>query len=299
MSPKFAFVELYFNSDDRPLSADDYQGVYLLVESIKNSKNRLDLDQLTAVDTTLPAITGGYILKFELDVAEEPTLSCRSTTSQGRCWVDLEVSDPKAINIEQRSYITDYVQAFNEALFGANFTDPDLGYAAYIDVDSFVNYFVLQEFTRNLDAYIRSMYFHKVRDGKLFMGPLWDYNLIGGIGCCGNDPIAGWQYAIARNGDANGWFQRLIEDPVFLSKVVTRYRALRNTVLSDVAIDQRILALTAPLGNAATRHFAQWPILAQAQLTYFTTSRSGTWQAQVADFSNWLHQRAAWLDTQW
>lgn len=298
MAPKFAFAEVYMNTDSRPLSADDYQGVYLLVESVKNAKNRLDLKQLSEADTTIPTITGGYIFKFELDVAAPPTLSCSATRGL-TCWKDLEVSDPAPLNSEQQTWLTAHVQQFHNNLFSAAYADPTSGYAQYIDVDSYVNYLILQELTRNLDAYIRSMYHYKDRDGKIFIGPLWDYNLMGGIGCCGNDPIEGWQYEVPRNGEANGWLQRLNTDPAFRAKVSARYRTLRAGVLSDAAIDERIANLTAPLTNAASRHFDRWPILTQETITYFTTKTDPTWQGQVASFSDWLHQRAAWLDTQW
>jgi len=298
LAPKFAFVELYLNTDNRPLDEDDYQGVYLLVESIKNSKNRLDLAQLREGDTDASQLSGGYILKFELDVAEAPTIPC-AASRDSVCWLDLEVADPKLPNPEQLAWIGGHVQEFHDALFSDTFTDPGLGYASFIERESFVNYFILQEFTRNLDAYIRSMYLFKDRDQPLTLGPLWDYNLMGGIGCCGNDPIEGWQYEVARNGDANGWFQRLVQDQSFLTRVSARYRELRQGPLSDAAIDQRIAALTAPLAQAASRHFARWPILTQAEITYFLTSPAPTWEEQVSSLSNWLHRRAAWLDTQW
>ena len=88
-APRFAFVELYLNLDGGALTADDYQGVYLVVETIKNSKNRLDLKQLDPDDITLPKITGGYIFKFEWMAAEEPILEC--TGPDETCWHYLEV----------------------------------------------------------------------------------------------------------------------------------------------------------------------------------------------------------------
>jgi hypothetical protein len=92
-APRAAFVELYVNSAGRPLDAGDYQGVYLLVETIKNQKDRLDLRQLGQRDTTLPAIAGGYIFTFEwlvTDIGQK--LACPGR--EARCWNWLEVSDP-------------------------------------------------------------------------------------------------------------------------------------------------------------------------------------------------------------
>ena len=91
-TPRYRFVELYLNVDAAPLAAADYQGVYMLVETIKNSKDRLDLKQLDEDDTTLPKITGGYLVKFEWLAAEEPTLTC--TGPAATCWNYLEVAAP-------------------------------------------------------------------------------------------------------------------------------------------------------------------------------------------------------------
>ncbi|MGC4090904.1 MAG: CotH kinase family protein [Polyangiaceae bacterium] len=297
-APRFAFAEVYLNTDNSPLEARDYNGVYLLVETIKNQKDRLNLQQLKATDTALPAIAGGYILKFELDVAEQPILTCQRSSGV-TCWQDLEVYDPEPLIASQQAYITSYIQSFHNNLFGSGFADPNTGYASIIDVDSFVNYMVFNELTRNLDAYIRSFYLYKDRDGKLFVGPMWDYNLMAGIGCCGNFAIEGFQYQVARNGEANGWHKRLMTDPVFASRVKNRYHELRAGILSDAALIGRIDGLAAPLQAAAQRHFQKWPILTTTTITFFTTSNANSYAGQLTHMKNWLTQRGAWLDANW
>jgi hypothetical protein len=133
------------NTDDRPLEQDDYQGVYLLVESIKNSKNRLDLKQLTVQDTTPDTLSGGYILKFELDVAEQPTVPCQSANRNVPCWIDLELHDPKSPNPEQLAWITSHVQAFHNTLFGSNYAD------AMAHLEPTQHHLFFDEYGRQLD----------------------------------------------------------------------------------------------------------------------------------------------------
>ena len=141
-APRYAFVELYLNVEERPLSEDDYMGVYLVVETIKNAKNRLDLHQLREDDLTLPDITGGYIIRFEWRVerSDETLLEC---TGSNNCWGDLYLYDPNyypdATPSSQLEYITQYLQEFQDVLHSASFADPTSGYASYIDVDSFVD----------------------------------------------------------------------------------------------------------------------------------------------------------------
>jgi hypothetical protein len=174
-APRFAFAEFYLNVAARPLATGDYLGVYLLVESLKNHKDRLNIKQLEPEDIALPAVSGGYIFKFELLAAEPPLLTCTGTTST--CWKDMELVDPEPVQPAQQTYITQYVQTFHDALNGASYTDPATGYAAYINPATFVDQLIIHELSRNLDAYVRSQYFYKDRDAKLSAGPLWDYDL--------------------------------------------------------------------------------------------------------------------------
>src|SRR5262249_47603572 len=136
------------------------------------------LAKLKDDDLTEPEITGGYVLQFNAGAAEPPTLPCTpSGGAQNTCWQDLEVVDPTDLQPQQLAWITNYVQQFHDALHGANPSDPQTGYPAYIDVDSFVNRVIANELALEGDEYIRSTHFYKDKGGKLVAGPLWDYDL--------------------------------------------------------------------------------------------------------------------------
>lgn len=309
MAPRLRFIELYVNLEDRPLQKDDYQGVYQLVETIKNQKDRLDLRQLDDQDTSLPTISGGYIFKFEWRAAEEPLLACPSGTAN--CWRDLEIVSPNPINQPQRDFLTQYLVSFNEALHSAQSADASSGYPFYIDVPSFVDHVILNEFTRNMDAFVRSQYFHKDREGKLLAGPLWDFDLIAGVGMTAggfggvsfaNTAAEGWQYeanASRLNGATSDWFPQLIVEPAFAAQLSTRWRELRAGELSDAGIDARVDAAAKGLSNAAQRNFAKWNILTRQTVTPFATPTEASWEGQLSYMKTWLKARAAWFDTQW
>lgn len=321
VAPRVSLAEVYLNFEARPLAETDYVGVYQVVETIKNQKNRLDLKQLKEEDTALPAIRGGYIFKFEWLAAEEPILVCPGAAAT--CWNDLEVVDPDPLGVEQNAYLTQHLGAFNDVLHSASIADPTTGIESYLDVPSFVNHVIVNEITRNMDGYIRSQYFHKDRDGKIVAGPLWDFDLTMGVGgYFENTNIEGWQYerTIDRQ-NSSDWFRVLMAEPTFAAAVATRYRELRQTLLSDVQIDARIAELTAGLGSAAERNFTRWPNLAAACVPEtaagpgpigpgagpcplgsgpsFQTSTAATWEGQVQAMRDWLVQRMAWLDTVW
>lgn len=296
-APRFAFAEVYLNVDAQPVGADDYQGVYLITETIKNSKNRLDLKQLHEDDVTLPKITGGYIFKFEWMAAEEPILECRGPDAT--CWHYLEVADPDPLQPAQETWLTNHLQQFHDLLRSPGFADPVTGYPAWIDIRSFVDRLIIAELTREMDSYVRSAYFHKDRDGKIVAGPLWDFDLSFGVGgYFNNTQIAGWQYEQTRQPVANDWFNRLITDPAFVAAVRSRWQELRRGVLSDTQLAARITALAAPLPNAAQRNFQKWPNLTTQRIGPFVTPTAATWSGQVEVMRNWMLQRAAWLDTQ-
>jgi hypothetical protein len=299
-APRFAFVELYLNYDGGPLRAEHYQGIYLVVETIKNSPGRLDLAQLHEDDTVPEELSGGYIFKFDLAVAEEPIIECQGSPpagggfgmdSGGTCWSDLEVVDPNPLNEGQETWLQGYVQSLHDSLH----QEPLGSWADYADAPSFVDNFIVQEFSRNMDAYIRSAYFHKHRDGKLLAGPLWDYNLTFDVGgSFNNRALEGWQYA--ERGGSNDWFHLLAEDEAFMAQVRTRYRALRQGLLSDSAIDERIDDLSAPLAAAAERDFERWPI-DEVRSSFFSFPDATSWQGQLDAMRTWIPARLAWMDS--
>jgi hypothetical protein len=300
-APRFAFAELYLNVSLRPLGANDYRGVYIVVETVKDGKDRLKLKKLKPEDLTFPAIDGGYIFKFDLGVAVPPLLTC--TGAPGPCWKDLELVAPQSPQAAQEAYVTKYIQAFHDTLNGTDYTDRSIGYAMYINPATFVDQIIIAELTRNMDAYVRSQYFYKDRGAKISAGPLWDYDLTFDVGgALDNRNVDGWQYeqSAERPGVDNTWFQRLLTAPAFAAQVVARWQSLRQGLLSDAQVDARIDMLTAPLANAAARNFARWPILtSNPHVDQFESPTERTWQGQVEHMRAWIKARMAWIDTQW
>jgi hypothetical protein len=313
LAPRLQYVEVYINTANRPVADTDYQGIYWLTETIENSPVRFNLKQLEEKDTTAPTISGGYIFKFDQAAAEEPKLACTGSNpisggiggtgtggARGTCWVDLEVVDPEPLGPEQKAWLTQYIQEFHNSLH----TTPIGSYANWIDVPSFVDNLIINELSRNVDAYVRSSYYHKDRDGKLKGGPLWDYNFslaVGGMGTVAPAPaMNGFQYQGTRN--VNNWYPKLTSDPAFMNMVKARYQALRGNLLSDASIQSRIDALIVPLTpTVVARDYAKWPVT-----TVLPNGRNGivygpsvaTWDGQVKAMRDFLTARLAWMDTQ-
>jgi hypothetical protein len=311
-APRTKYVEVYINYANRPVQASDYQGIYWLSETLKINNHRLALAKLAETDVAAPAVTGGYMFKFDFAAtdATAPKLTCTGSepivpanaagtrpASGGNCWIDCEVSDPEPLPAAaQLTWLNQYVQSLHDALH----TTPIGNYGQYIDVASFVDLMIVTELTRNLDAYIRSAYYHKDRDGKLKGGPLWDYNFAYGIGVAANlDPRGGMQYMVGR--DVNHWFPKLMADPAFKTQAVTRYKALRQNLLSQASIDARITMLTAPLqADAVARDYAKWPVASVFSGAGIAVMgpRDATFEGQIAAFRTFVTNRLAYMDTQ-
>ncbi len=171
-APHTRFIELFLKTGNGDVSMDDYVGVYVLMEKIKIAPGRVDIAELDSDDNAQPEITGGYIVKKDKFDGGDVTFN----TSRGQ---NLIYDDPIGTDMTQaqRNWIRDFFNAFEMTLYGANYRDPIEGYAAFIDVGSFIDNHILVETAKNIDGFRLSTYMFKDRNGKLNMGPIWDYNL--------------------------------------------------------------------------------------------------------------------------
>lgn len=272
------YVEVFFRQDNAtgPLRYTDYRGVYVLTERIKRHKNRVDIDRLKPCDgvfTNNPAvddvgvISGGYIFRKDKDPQDNPFVSSRG--------VPFQIVEPDPPSTAQRDYLRDYVNRFEAALYGANFTDPATGYAKYIDPKTFIDNHLWVEITKQIDGYRLSTYYTKDRAERIKAFPIWDYNLSQGNANYleGQNP-RGWYYTQVGGADYH-WYPRLFQDPKFLRAYWDRYWQLRRGIFSNEAIIARIDAYVNQLSDGqpsavitndsyptvdvpASRHHSRW-----------------------------------------
>jgi hypothetical protein len=301
--PQLKFAEVYLNQDEGPLEAEDYQGVYAITESIKNKKGRVDLKQLRPEDTDEADLSGGYIFKFDGGALREdegeieiPCISEGADDEEDTCFTDLELTDPKSPNDEQLAWIQGYVQELHDALHAEPLGD----YQSWLDLPSFVEQILLNEFTKGGDIYTRSVYMHKDRDGLIKAGPVWDYNFT--MGNLTSDPET-WQIDSGFAG-SNDWFRILFVQPEFRVAAAARWVELRQGLLSDAQIIARIDAVSAPLINAGPRDIERWPV-GEGGFNFpggggddDDEEEPETWEGQIDVLKQWTIDRAAWIDVQ-
>jgi hypothetical protein len=274
-SPRSAFVEVYLNNR--------YDGVYQLVENIKVTKDRVNIDELAETDVGADVITGGYLL--EVDFREDGHTMHSSIDD-----LPIVFQSPEEPVPAQQAYIEGYINELETVLHSTGFADPATGYAAYIDVDSFVRWYLVNELFRNVDANMwSSCWMYKPRGGKLFMGPLWDFDLAAGNANY-SDAFKpdGWHI---RNAP---WFSRLFEDPAFVARVKVAWNEMKADGLP--VMFQAITARSAILQQPQLNNFQRWPILE----TYVWPNYRipGSYAGEIEYLNVWLTARVAWMDLQ-
>ena len=217
-TPRCRSVELVLNGR--------HQGNYLLIEQVRVDKDRVPITEMTQEDNDGEAVTGGYLL--ELDFHYDNEFQWTDPHGHGNQYpfeqsipFGIKYPDPGELTQPQLEYIRGYIHAAAEALYGADFKDPEKGYAAYLDVDSFVDYWLVFEIMGNHELQNPgSVFFHKDRGGKLKAGPCWDFDW--GVLSYKTSPQA-------RTGLLNRhaiWYEALFDDPAFQEKVRARFQEL-------------------------------------------------------------------------
>lgn len=295
---------------------DEYKGVYVLLEKIKRDAFRVDISNLKVEDNEGEELSGGYILKIDKTVGEDPnnpgagnyndtisfTSDYRSEMGNKEHHFIYDTPKSEEITSAQKAYIQDYVHAFEDALKSDTFTDELSGYRNYIDVDSFVDYFVMGELGRNVDGYRLSTYLVKNKNEKLAMGPMWDLNLaFGNADYCDGGDVTGWAYQFnascpSDNNPVPFWWGRLLEDPYFSNKVKARWQSLRLGSLADDALETKIDGFATQLEDSGSvdLNFDTWDIL--GRYLWPNAYVGDTYAEEVLYLKNWLKQRTEWLD---
>ena len=287
------YVELMVNGD--------YRGIYVLMERIKRDKDRVDIAKLRPEDISGDELTGGYI--FRIDKGEHPGWTSEYTPFGGSRPIFYQYYYPEEDDLmpEQAEYIESYMHSFESAAMSPDHVDDQgLHYTHYMNLRSLVDHFILSELSKNVDAYRLSTYFHKKKDsngGKLHMGPIWDYNLsLGNADFCTTDDHRGWLYYECV-GNSPAWWDSFFMDPLFQSAAHCRYQELRETILSEENMMDRVNNYLFLLAEPQVRNFQRWDILGQyiwPNSDFFAQAQ--THRDAVTLLSDWIRNRLWWMD---
>ena len=201
-----------------------HMGSYLLIEQVRVDNHRVAVTEMTPEDNAGDAVTGGYLL--ELDFHYDNPVQWIDPNGHNQQWGNgipfgVKYPDSEEITLQQLAYIKNYVAEAANTLYGKDFLNPETGYAKYIDVDSFIDCWIVFEVMGNHElGNPGSVFMHKDRGGKLVAGPCWDFDW--GVLSYNTSPQA-------RTGLVNRkaiWYERLMQDPAFKSRLKSRFEEL-------------------------------------------------------------------------
>ncbi|HEY9117100.1 MAG TPA: CotH kinase family protein [Roseivirga sp.] len=319
-APETQIVEVKMNGS--------YAGVFIFLEKIKRDGDRVNIESLQPTMTASSVISGGYILKIDKtsgdtnnpdwagDSQYTSKLGFRSNYGAygnrltyapygGKVGEETyflyEYPSDVEINNEQKNYIQQYISDFEDALINVDYTTSPRAYEAYIDVPSFVDFFILNELSANPDAYRLSTFMHKDRDQKLKMGPIWDFNLA--FGNDGRSSPQGWIYRYNESNPndlwlVHFWWNKLLMDPQFKAQVKARWNQLRASVLQTTAINQKIddWVLYLQENKGVDRNYERWDVMGEA--LPFNSFVGATYEEEIDYVKGWIQDRISWMDTE-
>ena len=262
-TPQSTFAEVFINNE--------YNGTYNISQKVEESNNRiplgdhgylLEIDQLHRLDSDdVYFYTNDFLINIK-----EPELAYNST---------------------EFNYIKEYINEFENVLKGNQFSNPTTGYKKYIDVDSFVDWYLINEITKNVDAKDYSSIFMNVMPGeKIKMGPIWDFDL-----AFGNVNYADSEYPEGFWVKHNSWYTRLFEDPAFVSKVKARFSYFREN--QDFILD-KIDSHSNYLKWAQQENDNKWNTI--GNYVWPNPIAYSTYDAEVEHLISWYKQRMNWLE---
>ena len=280
--PEVRYCEVFINGK--------YQGVYLLIESIGR--------ELTGITKYKPRWSNGmtsYIVRLDRRKDKDKGYFLNNLSKYTNKLVknnELNVVYPsdEIINDNLLKYIEDDFSKFEKALYSYDYKK----YSEYINVNSFVDYMIINEFFKNSDAGTHSTYLYKDVRGKITMGPVWDFNN------SANNYVQEVYSAENFMFQDKTWYDMLLRNPKFTSKVIKRYKKLRKGVLSDKYIQNYIDTTVKYLDNSIDRNFDVWGYTFTDKnlknMLKPDDRNSRSYSQALKQYKKYLHDRGIWLD---
>ena len=288
-TPYCQFVDLIFNGE--------YQGCYQLCDQVEVNPGRVEITEMTPDDIEGEALTGGYFIEIDAYANQEASWfeSLRGIP------VTIKSPDDDEITPEQSAYIKDYFNKFETAVFTYGFTSETTGYRKYLNLDSFLQYFIVGELDGNTD-YFWSIYMSKERgEEKFVVGPVWDVDL-GFDNDYRTYPIANKTDFIYRSGGsvASDAVKRLA-DRILIADAKSRERL--KYLWSDARVNRHynptyycklVDHYAEQLAQSQELNFKRWNILGES--VHMNPAVSGSYEGEVQRVKDYLNERFAQLD---
>ncbi len=252
-----------------------WQGIFTLRESIRRDDDRLDIQDAGT----------SFIVKNDDD--EGGLLEAGPVYGM---WF-LEWPDPEDVPSSRVDAIRDFLDTWQAVVSASSQADPDPAMFDGIDMDNAIDWILVQEFSKNNDAYFLSVWAWKDATGPMYLIP-WDVDLSFGY------PYydCGWEgWIVGRTEFA--W--KLGQLPAFQERIAERWAELRGDVLATDAVLDRMTTYRNVMGDTVSRNFEVWPI-DEIQFCWGGTCwlcPVESYDAEYEGMRAWAEQRLQWMDT--
>lgn len=291
-SPNVRFCEAFLNGE--------YIGVYLIVEKIDYNKN----GRIKISKTYTDAIDTSYIVKIDrmnYDEFESISTFSREALLAGTPEMNagyMSIIYPGlTLTEEQRRFIISDISKFEKAIYSFDYNDSEEGYLKYIDVESFVDYFLINEFTLNYDANALSRYFYKDTGGKFKMC-VWDFN--SAFDYYRYPKTNPHTFALHKS----IWYEYLFKDKSFVQRVEERYYELRKSCFNEEYLLNYIDETVEFLGPAIARNYEKWGYSFQSEYNgknydylYPENRNVRSYDEAILQLKNCISERIAFMDS--
>lgn len=294
-NPTFINLDVVMNGE--------YMGNYTFMEKNNIGDGRIDIQDIS--DYTDKKISNGdyedqngdgkidlYDGGFVIEVDSRMDAEFKFKTSQG---LPITLQDPDEVSADIQEHVEHIVQQAEDVLYADSYADFDNGWRKYIDENSVIDWYFLNEIANNRDAKsFSSIYkYYSPIDAKLHFGPLWDFDLgFGNDGENGTIELGKSDVWFIKDG---WWINRMFEDPSFVNNLKSRWNDKKAELYA--AINNRLQQLADINASSAEVNFKRWQILGE----YVWPNPAGaesrtTYQSEIDYMKNWLNDRYAWLD---
>lgn len=274
-----------------------YRGLYLLMETVSRGKGRIDIEKPQKTKN----ITG-YIVELDNNTVLPPDALHNFTkyTSVLRKNAFFSVDYPGALQLtpELKNFIDRDVSQYEKALYSYDYDSVQYGFGTFMDVDEFVDYFILMELFLQHDTGNLSTYFYKSLKGS-FKPCVWDFNNdLENVSTMSEDDFYIRKFVSVQA----PWFLMMIKEESFTERIIQRYHKLREGTLGDAYLNSYIDDTLSYLGSAIDRNFAVWGYSFDTNQVDIRNRLHPT-ERNPADFDEAVEQmrktllnRASWLD---
>ncbi len=271
----------------------DYRGTYQLTDYVGLDKNRINIAEMDETNTDPETITGGYLFEMNGYAGGDP----KNFTSKRGNPISIKDPDDDVLQDIQFDYIKNYFNDMEARVYSSNYTDPEKGYRPMLDVESFLKYFLANEFSGNTDMLWQVFMYKDRGDSLIYTGPVWDNDLAleNDHNVYPGNEREDWTYTVRCAGKWSNFVGRVLSDPYAMNRLRDMWAELRDdSVFTSDNIVAYVDSLRALVSASQRLNHLRWPYLLQQ--VHCNPAVWGSWDAEVDNVCRYVSGRVTWMD---